>query len=702
MRFLQRGLTVSGETQREGGADGFDRGLVELAVHCQRVLEQDPSQAHALVGIALIALASGQVEAGVRMAAKAVSVAPGWCASWVALGQALKAARRNDDAEQAYQEALKLDGMDSLARTGLGELKIALGRAEEALLEFDLALRRMPASTAALMGRGHAFALLRRDQEALASYEQALEVDRRLAEGHFGAGFVLARMGRVEEAECRYRRAVMLRPDFAAAWMNLGCILREWPISMDAFAEAALTRAVELRPDMVTGWLNRALLRREQGRLAEAEADLKKAYGMDPAHVETLVAMSQLALAQANPESAWNWARRARMHGPCNAEALNMEGILLHSEQKFDEAAEAFMHAEQLGSSAAASNRGNSLMDLGRADDALAAHEAAVLADPHNAGSEYNLALARLRTGDWERGWKNYEARWRFREVHRTPLNFGVPRWRGELLQGRRILLHAEQGLGDTIQFCRYAELVAARGGRIVLQVHAAAERLMRTLASVQAGQAKVVILGKEPPAFDVECPLMSLPAVFGTMPDEVPWIGPYLAAEDALTARMLMKYPRLGGRLRVGIAWAGNPKYRGDAQRSTRLETFLPLLTRVNAEWFSLQKGEAAMQLKQLPHGIAVHDACRRDKGLADTAAVIATLDLVITTDTCIAHLAGAMGSPVWILLPYRADWRWMLNTDRSPWYPTARLIRQAEPDGWAGLVERVAKKLIALKAIV
>ncbi|HWA95163.1 MAG TPA: tetratricopeptide repeat protein [Terracidiphilus sp.] len=686
---------MNGLTQGTKDDEGVKGNLTALAVQCQHVLEQDPRQLHALVGIAMVALASGQVNEGVKMAEAAVAVAPERCASWVALGQALKAAGHLEDAEQAYRAALKRDGMNALARTGLGELMTATGRAEEALTEFALALRKWPAMVAALMGQAHALAFLQRDDEALASYEAALAQNARLAEAEFGAGFVLARMGRLEAAGHRYRRAVRLRPDFAAAWMNLGCILRELPMIADAYAEAALTRAVELRPDMVTGWLNRALLKREQGRLAEAEEDLQKAICADPTHVETLVAWSQLALARGDMRSAWDWARQAKLHGPQHAEAVNMEGILLHGEQRFKEAEEAFARAEQLGSRAAASNRGNSLMDMGCPDEAIAAHEAAVQADPRNAGPEYNLALAQLRTGDWEHGWKNYEARWRFREVHRSPMQFSVPRWRGELLDDRRILLHAEQGLGDVIQFSRYAVLVAARGGKIVLQVHAAAERLMRSLAVVRTGQAIIAPLGKEPPEFAVECPLMSLPAVFGTMPGEVPWSGPYLAAEDALTAKVLKKYPCMDGRLRIGIAWAGNPKYRGDAQRSTRLETLIPLLRGFQAEWFSLQKGEAVEQVKQLPKDVTVHDACSRDKGLADTAAVIATLDLVVTTDTCIAHLAGAMGKPVWILLPYRADWRWMLGTDETPWYPTARLLRQGEPDGWAELVERVVGEL-------
>jgi hypothetical protein len=328
-------------------------------------------------------------------------------------------------------------------------------------------------------------------------------------------------------------------------------------------------------------------------------------------------------------------------------------------------------------------------------DEALKAHETAVERDPANAGAQYNLALTQLRLGDWERGWTGYEARWRFREVHRKPRVFKQPRWNGEELDGQRILLHAEQGLGDTIQFCRYAALVASRGGVLILQVQPAAERLMQSLPVVRAGLAETAVLGTEQPLFDCECPLMSLPSVFRTTVERVPWPGAYLGADPALALEKRAEFPEIGLRPRVGLAWAGNPRYKADSQRSMRLETLLPLLRREGFTWVSLQKGEAAEQLGCLPDDVFVWDGSSRERDLAETAALMATLDLVITTDTCIAHLAGAMGKPVWILLPYVSDWRWMQETERTPWYPTARLIRQRVPGDWAGVVERIRADL-------
>jgi tetratricopeptide (TPR) repeat protein len=690
--------------QTEHRAQGLAGRLTEVALGCQRVLERNPSQPEALVGISLVALASRQAEAAVKMATAAVTAAPRMGAAWVALGQTLKAAGRNEEAERAYGEAIRLDGMDALARMGLGELKLASGRPQEAMRDFELALKRRPALVAARMGLGNALASMGRHAEALEHYRQALALRPRLPEAEFAAGFALARLGSIRKAELRYRRALTLRPDFAAAWMNLGHLLREE--GREAYAEAALLRAVELRPDSIAGWIELALLERERRRPAAAEAHLRKAFALNPAEVETMVAWCQFRAAERDLAGAWEWLRWARMRNPEHAEALNMQGILLHAEGRYAEAIMAFEQAEALGNRAAPSNRGNSLLDMGRMDEALRAHETAVAQDPQNAGARYNLALTLLRLGDWERGWPQYEARWRFREVHRGPRLFRQPRWQGELLNGRRVLLHAEQGLGDTIQFSRYAALVAARGGVAILQVQAPVERLMRSLPVVRAGRAEVALLGANPPEFDLECPLMSLPAVFRTTFETVPWPGAYLGADAVVVGHKWLQFPDRRSHphpanrpLRVGFAWAGNPGYKADRQRSMPLKTLLPLLRTPGITWISLQKGAPAEQLAELSRDLLLWDGCRQDRDLAETAALVATLNLVITTDTCIAHLAGAMGKPVWILLPHLADWRWMQGIETTPWYPTARLFRQYAPGDWTGVLQRVLQELSGLR---
>lgn len=682
--------------------------LLEVALGYQGILATNPRNPQALAAMSLIALASRQPRAAVELASAAVREAPRMVTAWITLGQALNAAAQFAESQQAYLQALRLDGAHALTHLGLGELKLATSQPAEAFAEFELALRSNPTLVAAHLGLGNACAVTGRNHQALDCYERALELQPRLADGEFAAGFVLARLGRIKEAETRYRRALVRRPDFAAAWMNLGSLLREQ--GREVYAEAALLRAVGLRPDLVAGWINLAMLERERRRPAEAEAYLQKALALNPHQVETHISWCQFCAGQLDYPAAWRWVRSAQALDPAQPEAINMEGILLHGESRYPEAIAAFLRAEQLGHHAACSNRGNALLDLGRMEQALAAHQAAVDRDPAHPGAQYNLALTQLRLGHWEQGWRGYEARWHFREVHRQPRTFPQPRWHGEPLPsseplaGRRILLHAEQGLGDTLQFCRYATLVAARGGYPILQVQPPVERLLRSLAVVRAGQAEVALLGSSPPAFDLECPLMSLPAVFETTPDSVPWPGAYLGADPRLIADMRLAFPDVrhspGIRpLRIGLAWAGNPRYKADAQRSMPFTALLPLLQAPNVTWISLQKGPAAEQLDAAAGSIFVWDGCSRDRDLAETAALAATLDLVITTDTCIAHLAGALGKPVWILLPHLADWRWMQDSETTPWYPTARLLRQPSRGDWNSVVSRAHSDLAAFQ---
>lgn len=669
--------------------------LNEVALGYQKTLERDPQNAEALLGMALVALASDQVVAAVQMARAGVAAAPQMGPAWVTLGQALRSAGMLDDAEQAYGEAIRLDGMDVLARVGLGELRIVQNRLDDAMAEFNLALMRQPTLVAARMGLGNAKAQQGQHQESLEEYEHALSLKPHLPEALFSSGYALMRLGRHREAEHRYRRAIHYRPDFAAAWLNLGCLLRDQ--GREIYAEEALKRALELRPDMVNAWINLALIERERKHPEKAEELLRKALDLRPDEADVHVAWAQFRQGEGDVAGAWSWLRWALLRNPGHQEGWNTLGILLHQQGQLEQALACFDLAEELGHTAAASNRGNTLLDMGRAHEALDAHKIAAERDPESAGAQYNLALTRLRMGEWAAGWGEYESRWRFRQVHSYPRVFNQPRWQGQALHGEGVLLHAEQGLGDTIQFSRYAELVVARGGRPILLVQNATERLMRSLAVVRRGEASVARPGEAATGFEFECPLMSLPAVFGTIVDTVPWNGPYLAAEPELVREKQLQFPPTGRGLRIGIGWAGNPKYKADAQRSTVLPTLLPLLRTPGFEWISLQKGDAARQLEDLPADLSVIDGSSQEKDLAETAALIATLDAVVTTDTCVAHLAGAMGKPLWILLPFLSDWRWMQDRETTPWYPTAKLMRQSSPGDWAGLMDRVRDELLS-----
>jgi hypothetical protein len=334
-------------------------------------------------------------------------------------------------------------------------------------------------------------------------------------------------------------------------------------------------------------------------------------------------------------------------------------------------------------------NRGNALQDLMRHDEALASLARAVALKPDYASAYWNESLTRLLQGDFEAGWKLYEWRWRM-DSPNWPA--GIPQWLGEeRLNGKTIVLHAEQGLGDAIQFCRYAKLVAARGATVLLQVRPALTALLRNLEGVS----RVTAGGERLPPHDFHCPLLSLPLAFKTRLETIPADVPYLFADPQRATRWRR---RLGDAPspRTGLVWAGSMTHKNDRNRSLPLLRLLEALP-AGIRCYSLQKelrdGDREL-LRQRPEIVHLGDDLA---DLTDTAALLSELDLVISADTSVVHLAGAMGKPVWVLLPFAPDWRWLLDRDDSPWYPTARLFRQTAIGDWAGVLSRVSDELTA-----
>jgi hypothetical protein len=291
--------------------------------------------------------------------------------------------------------------------------------------------------------------------------------------------------------------------------------------------------------------------------------------------------------------------------------------------------------------------------------------------------------------GDFANGLPRLEWRWRLPE--KSPRPFAAPLWHGDRLHGKTILLHAEQGFGDSLMLLRYAPLVAAGGGRVVIEVPRALERLAARLAG---GPYTVVAAGQPLPAFDTHCPLMSLPIAFGTTPETIPASIPYFTAAPDAAARWRARLAT-GAGMKIGIVWAGNPAHLNDASRSIALDRLGPLFELPGTQWYSLQVGERAAELAKLPPG-RITDLAADLTDFADSAAAISALDLVISVDTAVAHLAGALGRPVWILLPFDPDWRWLLDRGDSPWYPAARLVRQLAPGDWDDVIARVRTVLL------
>jgi hypothetical protein len=424
---------------------------------------------------------------------------------------------------------------------------------------------------------------------------------------------------------------------------------------------ACLHRAPEFGP----AYVNLANLLRGFGMLDQARAMADAAAALLPGDVAPL-----LCLAAIRHDSA-DFAGAAALYSALLTAEPNHAGML--------------------------SSLGSSLQAMGRLADALPRHANAVALAPQNADVHCNYADALLAAGDFAAGWAEYE--WRWQRAHALRPGLG-PAWRGADLAGRTILLHAEQGFGDTLQFARYAPFVAKRGGRVVLEVQPALVGLMRSLPGV----ASVIAQGDARPRFDAHCPLLSLPLAFGTALDSVPASIPYLAADPARVTHWAARAPA-DGRLRVGLVWAGSahPTTTGlsvfDRRRSLPLAALAPLGGVAGVQWVSLQTGGPAAELGDKPAGLDLHDPGPFED-FADTAALITTLDLVIAVDTAVAHLAGALGRRVWLLSRADGCWRWLDGRDDSPWYPTLRLYRQDEALAWAPVVERVRRDLAAVVA--
>ncbi|MBV8825586.1 MAG: tetratricopeptide repeat protein, partial [Hyphomicrobiales bacterium] len=488
--------------------------------------------------------------------------------------------------------------------------------------------------------------------EAVGLFHRALALEAEAADTHNNLGVSLGALDRRDEAIACCRRALALRPDYAKACLNLGAALME----TDALDEAAhyLNRAATLDP-----------------KLAEAPYNL-----------------GNLADKRGDEATAADYFRRAAALRPGFYEANNNLGAVLLKAGDVEAAHESFARAVALRPEHAEAhhNLSNALRDLGRCEEALAACRRATALDPTHAQANFSEAMLLLVQGKLREGFDKYEWRWKLGTL--VPRGYPVPLWNGEEIAGRTILLHGEQGYGDAIQGLRYVPLVAARGAHVVLEVP---PPLLRLAGSV-SGVAALVAAGQPLPRFDLVCPLLSLPRAFATTLETIPAKIPYLAAPSDAMARWRGRLDGPG--LKVGIAWAGSPLHRSDARRSIDVEALAPLLKVDGVRWFSLQVGERAGDLAGLPAG-SVNDLAPQLTDFAETAAAITELDLVITVDTAVAHLAGALGRPCWVMLRSSPDWRWLLEREDSPWYPTLRLFRQRARGDWAEVVARVRAAL-------
>jgi tetratricopeptide (TPR) repeat protein len=631
---------------------------------------------------------------GVRLSPAASST----ITSLFAQGLALHQAGRLADAERVYNQVLAIrpDHFDSLHL--LGVIFYQRGDHAEAVRRINLALKRSPNNLLALNNRGNALVALGQFTEALASYELAVAARPDYAEAHSNRGNVLKELRRFEEALASYDRAIALKPDYAEAHSNRADALN----ALERFDEAltASARALALRPDFAEAYVNRGNALHKLRRFEAALASHDHALRLRPDYAQAYSNRGNTLHEIKCFEEALASYDRALALKPDYAEAHSNRGNALQELKRFDEAVASYDRALALrGDLAEAhSNRGNALKEMARFDDALASFDRAIAVRPDFADAHFNEAMCRLLIGDFECGWKKNEWRWGTEQLKNGKRSFSQPLWLGsDAIAGKTILLHAEQGLGDTIQFGRYAPLVAARGARVILEVQRPLHELMRTVSDA----VQVVAAGDPLPDFDFHCPMLSLPLAFATRLETIPSTIPYLAAPEGKRREWR---DRLGSRekRRIGLVWAGNPRKelpganRIDGQRSIAFDLLAPLFRLTACEFFSLQKGDDAVrQLRDSEWRQVIIDHTDDLHDFSDTAALIGNLDVVVSVDTSVAHLAGALGKPFWLLNRYNTCWRWLLDRDDSPWYPTARLFRQDATRAWEPVVARVAAAL-------
>lgn len=494
--------------------------------------------------------------------------------------------------------------------------------------------------------------------------------------------------GRLQEAAAFYKQILSLRPDDADAMHMLGVVqiqLGKPGLSLDY-----IRHAIEINPRNPHVYTNLGEAMMRLGRPDEAINCFRQSLSVGPALYETWNNMGNALGSLGRLDEAIDAYRNAIALRPNLPEAHSNLGDALRRVGKFLEAKATLERALAIAPNLvpALNNLGTCLRSLGRYDEAIAAYRHALTAAPEFATLHYNLGVTLLLKGDFAEGFAHYEQRWAVPELRLAYHRLIEPVWGGEPLADRTLLLHAEQGLGDTIQMVRYIPLLADRGGRIVLQVPVELHRLLKDLRGVD----RIIGMDDRPSDVDVHCPLMSIPLLTKTTLATLPHEFPYLQADSEQTNRWRDKIGADVKQLKVGLVWAGRHEHPHDRERSISLGALAPLMNVANVRFISLQTGEAATVVSAFP---SIDDGSIDLKDFSDTAGLIQNLDLLISVDTAAAHLAGAMNKPAWVLIPFSPDWRWMIDRTDSPWYPSLKLFRQSSPGDWNSPIARMTQTL-------
>jgi Flp pilus assembly protein TadD len=522
----------------------------------------------------------------------------------------------------------------------------------------------------------------------------------RVAPGNAGAlhllGIFAYQAGQHSQAIGLIRQSLALEPRSAMVLNNLGLVLRAQGNFPEA--EAALLSALEIDPTLTDAHNNLGIVLRETRRVDAALTSFRKAIDLSPGHLLARHNLAAALMTLGRNEEAVALLRETQAMDPRQGSTLLLLGNALRNLDRLDDAIDAYKKALVIDPSdcAAMSNLGFVLRDLSRFDEAEAWLRAALKVDPNYQAAHANLSLILLVQGKFEDGWREYE--WRpIENSTGRPVEYPQPRWDGSKFSGRTLLLRCDQGHGDTILAARFVPEILKRGGNLIVECEASLLRLLGAMPGVGAARLVPAMKSHKPAnvEFDLQLPQMSLWKVMGIhSPADIPAPVSYLAVDPSWREKWQDVNVADHNALKVGLVWAGSAVHLNDRNRSMLLEKFAPLGT-TGARFYSLQKGPQAVQARTPPPGLVITDLMNRIEDFADTAAFVDALDLVISVDTSVAHLAGALGKPVWLLLPAPPDFRWLLEREDSPWYPTMRLFRQPSRGDWDSVMRRVADEL-------
>jgi tetratricopeptide (TPR) repeat protein len=699
-------MNMSNQTLAHARALDQQGRLPEAIVAYRQFLTIEPRNGDALqlLGIALARI--GNTGEAVEALAAAAAIQPSNPFLQANLANALNETGRPSEALAYYGRAVVLKPDFAVAHRGRGMTLLRLGQLDAAVQALANAVRLQPDNSAYENDLGVALERLDRKADALTHFERAVQLNPGLVEAQHNRALVEAALGRHAQALISLDRALALQPQRAEIHANRGHVLADLGRADEAIS--SYNKALALQPRDAMTLRKRGQLLLTQQRITEAIADFEASAALAPQDIDIHFLQGVAFALQEQHETALLSFERALRLDPRSAEILNNRGVALGQLSRHEEALASFLRAiaNAPGNIEAHTNAANTLTTLQRHTEAQEYFDLALSIKPRDSSLLWGKARALLSLGDFRQGWPLYEARLQLEHLRSLRRHTDLPRWQGEeSIEGKTLFVYAEQGLGDTVQFCRYLPLLEARGAKVIFEVQPALEILLQhSLLTRAPAPAQILAVGAPLPPFDLATPLLSLPWLLGTELDTIPADVPYLSADPAQKASWQERLAALPG-LKVGLAWQGNietEKHGGYIGRSSGLAAAAPLADVPGVTLVSLQKGAPSQQRAQVPFAskvLELTDALVMGSAeMMDTVALMSALDLIVTTDTLTAHLAGALGIPVWVVLSASPDWRWLTEREDSPWYPTMRLFRQRAGGGWSEVYERVARELVAL----